>query len=127
VTTRQEVIRSSFMASYGKADTLVDRGYGVFRTLEPWVKDMESNGPDPVRGPSTPSVGGLVIWQSRASFSAGVRNGPQQPGRRHTMPVSRRHPHTPLRGFEAYEIRLPRADKIFQRKGGADAAQASAD
>jgi hypothetical protein len=33
-------------------------------------------------------------------FSPGIRNGPQQPGQRQTMPVSRGAPHTPLCRFE---------------------------
>jgi hypothetical protein len=48
VTSRQEVIRSSFMAAYGGKDEsgILARDYGVFRNLEPWVKDMEENDPD---------------------------------------------------------------------------------
>ena len=48
MTSRQEVIRSSFMAVCGKDETgILVRNYEVFRSLEPWVKAMEKHGPDP--------------------------------------------------------------------------------
>jgi hypothetical protein len=48
MTSRQEVIRSSFMAAYGGKDEsgILARDYGVFRNDRPWVKDMEEHGPD---------------------------------------------------------------------------------
>jgi hypothetical protein len=51
MTSRQEVIRSSFMAAYGGKDEsgMLARDYGVFRNLEPWIKDMEEHGPRPWR------------------------------------------------------------------------------
>ena len=51
MTSGQEVIRSSFMAAYGGKDEsgMLARDYGVFRNLEPWIKDMEEHGPRPWR------------------------------------------------------------------------------
>lgn len=71
MTSREEVIRSSFMAAYGEKDEsdILNRDYGVFRYVEPWVKDMEDNGPDHGDAEYRPRIERLVSrfkeWRAR--------------------------------------------------------------